>query len=286
MAVPDWPGTYGYNLFLYPWATWLYGPFDLFAEHGHRLLGALVGVLAIGLAVTASLWERRRWVIALCWFELLAVIGQGALGGFRVLRDERSMAMLHGCTAAAFFALATTTAVITSHWWKSAQPIPKAAWLTRILVVILPIAAFCQLVIGAQLRHIQPWAGPYQFIPLVHLHLTLAVLVTLLIMSVAMLVRLKYFRDLSGMSRPTGLLVLLVWVQLMLGVATWVANYALPWAELSPELARYTIVAKGYWESWIVTGHQATGSLIIAIATVTALRFLRQQARPEIAAAA
>ena len=32
MAVPDWPGTYGYNLFLYPYNTWLLGPFDLFIE--------------------------------------------------------------------------------------------------------------------------------------------------------------------------------------------------------------------------------------------------------------
>jgi cytochrome c oxidase assembly protein subunit 15 len=33
MAVPDWPGTYGYNLFLYPLTTWVYGPFDLLIEH-------------------------------------------------------------------------------------------------------------------------------------------------------------------------------------------------------------------------------------------------------------
>ena len=43
MAVPDWPNTYGYNLFLYPYDTWFFGPFDLFIEHGHRLLGAVVG---------------------------------------------------------------------------------------------------------------------------------------------------------------------------------------------------------------------------------------------------
>ena len=36
MAVPDWPTTYGYNLFLYPWQTWILGPWDLFIEHGHR----------------------------------------------------------------------------------------------------------------------------------------------------------------------------------------------------------------------------------------------------------
>ena len=44
MAVPDWPTTYGYNLFLYPWQTWLAGPWDLFIEHGHRLLGSLGGL--------------------------------------------------------------------------------------------------------------------------------------------------------------------------------------------------------------------------------------------------
>ncbi len=25
MAVPDWPATYGYNLFLYPYKSWLLG---------------------------------------------------------------------------------------------------------------------------------------------------------------------------------------------------------------------------------------------------------------------
>ena len=29
MAVPDWPTTYGYNMFLYPWETWLLGPWDV-----------------------------------------------------------------------------------------------------------------------------------------------------------------------------------------------------------------------------------------------------------------
>ena len=55
MAVPDWPNTYGYNLFLYPWQTWLAGPWDIFVEHGHRLLGATVGMMTIGLL--AVLWR-------------------------------------------------------------------------------------------------------------------------------------------------------------------------------------------------------------------------------------
>ena len=50
MAVPDWPATYGHNMFLFPWAEWFYGPWDLFLEHGHRLLGAMVGVVSLVLA--------------------------------------------------------------------------------------------------------------------------------------------------------------------------------------------------------------------------------------------
>ena len=30
MAVPDWPATYGRNMFLFPLAEWLGGPWDLF----------------------------------------------------------------------------------------------------------------------------------------------------------------------------------------------------------------------------------------------------------------
>ena len=46
MAVPDWPATYGHNMFLFPLADWLHGPWDLFLEHGHRLLGAIVGMMS------------------------------------------------------------------------------------------------------------------------------------------------------------------------------------------------------------------------------------------------
>jgi cytochrome c oxidase assembly protein subunit 15 len=60
MAVPDWPGTFGYNLWLYPISTWLLGPFDLFVEHGHRLLATFVGLLAICLVGCGG----GRWV---CW---------------------------------------------------------------------------------------------------------------------------------------------------------------------------------------------------------------------------
>ena len=38
---------------------------------------------------------------------------------------------------------------------------------------------------------------------------------------------------------------------------------ALPWPELNAFFANYTIAGRGFWESMIINGHQATGSLLI-----------------------
>src|SRR3954471_6014779 len=84
MAVPDWPNTYGYNMFLYPWTTWFAGPWDLFVEHGHRLLAASLGLLCIVMCVAtwkSSLSNFFKWLTVV---TLLMVIGQGILGGQRV----------------------------------------------------------------------------------------------------------------------------------------------------------------------------------------------------------
>ena len=40
MAVPDWPTTFGINMFLYDFRNVAWG---VFVEHGHRLYGAAVG---------------------------------------------------------------------------------------------------------------------------------------------------------------------------------------------------------------------------------------------------
>ncbi len=121
MAVPDWPGTYGWNMFAYPASTWLYGPFDLLVEHSHRLLGSLAGFLSIGLVIAAFRYDDRAWFRWWCVGVLLAVIAQGALGGARVVLDQRTFAMIHGCTGPLYFAIATATAVMSSQWWLSPQ---------------------------------------------------------------------------------------------------------------------------------------------------------------------
>src|ERR1700737_1572185 len=81
MAVPDWPNSFGYNMFLFPISRWVGG---VFFEHTHRLIASLVGLLTIGLCIATWLIDHRRWVKWLASVAVLAVVIQGVLGGLRV----------------------------------------------------------------------------------------------------------------------------------------------------------------------------------------------------------
>lgn len=286
MSVPDWPGTYGYNLFLYPYKTWLLGPFDLFIEHGHRLLGAVIGMISIGLLIAALRQEPRRWVVAVSGLILLAVIVQGVLGGMRVVLDDRTLAMIHGCTAPAVFALCVGAAVVTSDWWwrraeESGQSADEGKKIgpggTR-LVSLLVAMSYAQLVIGAQLRHVPVNMAPSGFAHLVAMHVAVAGLLWLLCAAVWLWVR--RCGDLT-LSRPGLVLIGLVGLQIVLGIGTWVVNYGWPaMLQWVPGSDAFVVQSKRFADSLIVTAHVATGSLILGIATLLLLRVLRLRHSP------
>src|SRR5574337_1126279 len=104
LAVPDWPTTFGYNMFLYPWSQMVGG---IFYEHSHRLIGSTVGLLTLALALVLWLkepWGTARWLGAAA---VGAVVIQGILGGLRVILVSAGseFALVHGLLAQAFFAL-------------------------------------------------------------------------------------------------------------------------------------------------------------------------------------
>ncbi|MGD9723681.1 MAG: heme A synthase [Pirellulales bacterium] len=276
MAVPDWPNTYGYNLFLYPWQTWLYGPWGLFIEHGHRLLGATVGMLAIGL-VTAAWWYRSsklaRWLSVAA---LAGVILQGALGGMRVMADEVQLAKIHGCVGPAFFALAVAVAVVTSRQWREGRVENRQALgAVERYAVITTLLAYCQLVIGAQLRHLPPGAslGDFRLALVFHLAVAAALLAHVVLLAAAV------WRTQSRewpLVRPALALVALLLVQLGLGSGAWVTKYGWPsWLSDYGFAAGYTVTADSALQAWITTAHVATGSLILAASLLVALRSVR-----------
>ena len=181
MSVPDWPNSYGYNMFTFPPSKWVGG---IFYEHTHRLMGTIVGMLAIALAAVAwrmeikSLclwlparalrrpappWERtaeRRWVQWLCLSVLAAVIFQGVLGGLRVVLVDLDLAVVHACFAQAFFCLAAAACVVTSRWWLEAPDLSQSGtfWDGKRLIaacVVALVAIYAQLIVGAMMRHYQ-----------------------------------------------------------------------------------------------------------------------------------
>ena len=83
MAFPDWPLSNG-SVNPHGWLTEI----DKFAEHSHRLSGAVMGLITIGLAVWLHRTEARSWLRKLGWWALAIVIFQGLLGGKRVLLDS------------------------------------------------------------------------------------------------------------------------------------------------------------------------------------------------------
>ena len=276
MAVPDWPTTYGYNLWLYPWRTWFYGPWDLFIEHGHRLFASVVGLLAIALLVSLLRWESRRWVKSLGAITLAAVIFQGILGGMRVIQNEVLLAKVHGCFGPAFFALAAAMATVTSARWRSAGAGESNSHASRLhaLAITTTTLAYLQVVLGAQLRHIAPGTGHDSFRIALVFHLIGAALVVMHALLLGWHICGTHWRH-SALARPALLLVGLVTLQVSLGGAAYVTNYGWPEWAVNEWTVGYVVHAKGSAQVHATTAHVAIGSLILVTALVISLRALR-----------
>src|SRR5256714_5585096 len=153
LAVPDWPTTFGYNMFLFPVSKWIGG---VFFEHTHRLIASTVGMLTIILAVWLWFAESRRWVQMLGLAAVGAVILQGILGGLRVTMLKDQIGILHACIAQAFLSLLVVIALVTTNSWRSLAAVdvdPKKFAPIKKLALAIAIAIYVQLALGATMRH-------------------------------------------------------------------------------------------------------------------------------------
>jgi cytochrome c oxidase assembly protein subunit 15 len=152
MAVPDWPNSFGYNMFLFPLSHWVGG---VFFEHTHRLIASGVGLLTIVLCLVTLVTEDRAWVKWLSGLAVLAVIVQGVLGGLRVTEHNAVLGLFHGCLAQAFFCLVATIALVTSRFWRRFERVGDQAEIRRLRfwTVIITVMVFIQLALGASMRH-------------------------------------------------------------------------------------------------------------------------------------
>ena len=265
LAVPDWPTTYGQQMFAFPFSQMVGG---IFYEHGHRLIASAVGMLTIGLA--ALLWwrEPRRWVRRLGFIALGTVILQGVLGGITVLYflpDPVSIA--HAGLAQIFFCLTVAIALFTSRTWQSAAADPiddprlqrRLVWMTALVYV--------QILIGATMRHTGAglaipdfplvfgglWPPAWTTAVSVHYaHRVGAIVITLFVLSTAKYIWSRH-TDRWELVRPVSLLILILALQVALGAL---------------------VILTGK-QPVINTLHVAGGAIVLATSVILTLRVYR-----------
>ncbi len=152
LSVPDWPTSYGWNMFTFPMKDWTG---NIFYEHTHRLFASFVGFLILSLAIVLQVYEPRKWVKRLGWFALGCVVMQGVLGGITVLMYlPPAVSSAHAGLGQTVFCLTIGIAMVTGkRWEQTTKRIENSKFGVRTLSLITVIAIFCQLMIGAVMRH-------------------------------------------------------------------------------------------------------------------------------------
>ena len=129
LSVPDWPNSYGYNMFLFPVSKWIG---NIFYEHTHRLAASAVGLLTTVLA----LWLFGRKARPVLRFGGLLFAAAGAVLCWMFPAHAAENLLLAGVGLAA---------VAASFFWPACEP--SAKWL-RALGVIAFLAVVAQGVLG------------------------------------------------------------------------------------------------------------------------------------------
>jgi heme A synthase len=227
-------------------------------EYGHRTFGFLVGLCGIALAVSCWFFDRRP---ALGWLAIVAlglICLQGTLGIFRVDYNAvhgRTFALLHGGLAQIVFATLVMVAVFLSRRWVTPDHEEASPALQR-FSIMTAVLVFVQLMLGGLVRHKESLIGPRG-------HLLGAFVVVGAVVWLLKLIRDSECRDM--LRRERILLMALLALQLVLGVESWLAKFAVPQADL-PQLQPLPMHAE-----WIRTAHYLVGTLLFSTTVVIAL---------------
>lgn len=263
MAVPDWPNSFGSNMFLYPLGPRVQPVIDkayrdIYLEHAHRLFGALVGLTSLTLMFWTWRVEPRKWVriMAIVAFALVCV--QGVLGGYRVVENDRVLAAIHGISAQLIFGLVIAIATVMSGAFRSltATDAPATHRRLRAMATAALHLTILQLVFGAIYRHFR-----HQHVLYSHIAFSVIVLLIAIIAGFLILGRLSGDRSRSAVRTVRmfgGLVVGVVSLQFILG---WLAFF----------VGGKTLGAEDMTQALIRTAHQANGAALIACLTAAAV---------------
>src|SRR3954462_8100834 len=158
LAVPDWPTSFGSIYKIPPMVG------GVRFEHSHRMIAEFIGLLTILMALWTWRAESRRWMRRLALGALALVIFQGILGGTAVLRYlPPAVSSAHATFAQIFFCVAVLMALFPSRSWVGTERLAlrdEGSPSLRTLTVVLIVALYAQLILGAAFRHVWTKLGP------------------------------------------------------------------------------------------------------------------------------
>ena len=152
LSVPDWPTSYGYQMFSFPLNDMIGG---IFYEHGHRLIATVVGLMTLILAFTIYYTDHRLWLKKTAFFALGLVIIQGLFGGLTVLLFlPTPVSVIHAILAQTFLIVT----ILISYGLSKERANRMLNESTHYKVLTFPTylvtsIVFIQLIIGALMRH-------------------------------------------------------------------------------------------------------------------------------------
>ena len=226
LSVPDWPLSWGRLV------PTLEG--GIRYEFAHRVAAMLVGLLTVGLALVM----RTR----LAWAAVAVVLAQAALGGIAVKFVTPAWATIaHASLGQLFFAIIVAICVGLYAGF-------PASWNAPTL--ICAVALFGQTVLGAGVRY---------GVTLPVAHIVGAVLATILAMWAGLSILMQHM-DNPKLRRPAMLLLSIVFSQVFLGIAAYMARIVYADApQPMPMMVLFTVA------------HVAVGSLAVGAAVALAM---------------
>jgi len=130
MSVPDWPNSYGYNMFLFPPSKWIGG---ILYEHTHRLLASTVGLLIVALTRWLGGRESRRTMAIVGALEMVAgIVVMAGVISFIPQADQKA-------TGGFLMGIGGIILLAGLVWFRnerSANPLPQLGWLALALVQV------------------------------------------------------------------------------------------------------------------------------------------------------
>lgn len=282
LAVPDWPSSFGsldpiatgYSDPANPDAHWWQVP-QILAEHGHRLLGALVGLWVVGLVVWTWIADSRKWMWLLTTTALGLVIAQGVLGGLRVIWESLNLAVVHAMGAQLVFSTVAVATMPTSKLWLKWYPPgvdsrpAQTDQSLRTLAVLTTAAMFVQIFLGALLRH----RGAGVDLTFILVHVAGSVAALSLILVTAARVRSRFASN-QLLSRGAWVMVACLIAQMLLGVFA-----------LTVVLYDATQVDRSLAQIILSSSHLAVGAILMASVVCVMVCSMKQDASFESPAA-